>query len=359
VSLPELWFVIIAVLWTGFFVLEGFDFGVGVLHGVVTRSESEKRVAINAIGPFWDANEVWLVVGGAAIFAAFPPWYATWLSAGYLAIVLLLAALIVRGVSFEFRAKVDSPTWRGTWSGTLAVGSLVAPVVLGVALGDLVVGLPVDGNQDYTGSFWDLFTGYGVWTAVTLLALCLLHGATFLALRTTGELRRRARRTAAALAPAAFVAAAVFAVWTLRIADRSAGLYVTLALALLGPLAAVLLLRTGAEAGCFAATAVGMAGTVAALFVALYPDVLVSSTSPRFTLTVAGSASGHYALQVMTVVAVVLLPVVLLYQGWSYVVFRRRLTEPPEGGQTSQGPNQPPWSATSSSAAAGPHEPGA
>ena len=332
-SLPQLWFLIIAVLWTGFFVLEGFDFGVGMLHRVLARSETDERVAINTIGPFWDANEVWLVVGAAGIFAAFPPWYATWLSAGYLAIVVLLLALILRGVSLEFRGKVDTGRWRRVWSSTLVGGSLVAPLVLGLALGDLVAGLPVNAKQEYTGSFWDLFTGYAAWTALTLLALCLLHGATFLALRTTGDLRARAHRTGFLMAWVAVAAVAVFAGWTIALVDKSFGLFLMLAVAIAALLLAAFLLRMARDGRAFAATSVGMAATVAALFVALYPDVLVSSTSPRFTLTVAGAASSHYALQVMTVVAVVLLPVVLLYQGWSYVVFRRRVggvpVEPP------------------------------
>src|SRR5262245_22146185 len=193
-SLEVFWFSVVAVFWTGFFVLEGFDFGVGILHRFVGHTDIERRIAINTIGPFWDGNEVWLVVGGAAIFAAFPGWYATWFSAGYLALVLLLVALIMRGVSFEFRGKVDVPGWRHTWSGTLTVGSLLAPLVIGIALGDLLAGLPVAGNQEFTGSFLDLFTPFGLWTALTLVLLCLLHGATFLALRTTYALRHRALR---------------------------------------------------------------------------------------------------------------------------------------------------------------------
>jgi cytochrome d ubiquinol oxidase subunit II len=183
----------------------------------------------------------------------------------------------------------------------------------------------VNAKQDYTGSFWDLFTGYGVWTAVTLLALCLLHGATFLALRTTDDLRARAHRTGFVLAWVSVVAVAVFAGWTIGLVDTSFGLFLLLAVAIAAVLLAAFLLRMARDGRAFAATAVGMAATVAALFVGLYPDVLVSSTSPRFTLTVAGAASSHYALQVMTVVAAVLLPVVLVYQAWSYVVFRRRV----------------------------------
>jgi cytochrome d ubiquinol oxidase subunit II len=348
-TLPDLWFAIVAVLWTGFFVLEGFDFGVGALHRLVGRTEHERRVAINTIGPFWDGNEVWLVVGGAAIFAAFPGWYATWFSAGYLAIVLLLVALIMRGVSFEFRGKVDAARWRHTWSGTLTLGSLLAPLVIGVALGDLLAGLPVDGNQEFTGSFLDLFTPFGLWTALTLVLLCLLHGATFLALRTTAVLRHRALRLGRVLGLQALAALVVFVVWTTRLADIDPLTLAALVAAPVLVVAAVAMLgrRDGLT---FTATALAMALTVGSLFAALYPNVLVSSTSANFNLTVQNTASGEYALQVMTVTAAIFMPLVLLYQAWAYVVFRRRLSPPAEqpptttheAGEVQSRPGEPP-----------------
>jgi len=327
-SLPDLWFVVIAVLWTGFFVLEGFDFGVGMLHAVVARSDAEQRVAINSIGPFWDGNEVWLVVAGAGTFAAFPSWYATWISAGYLAILLMLVALIARGVSLEFRGKVDAARWRVTWSRALSAGSFVAPFVLGVALGDLLVGLPVDKNEEFTGTFWSLFTGYGVFTGLTLVALCLMHGAVFLALRTTGIVRERALRLGVPLAWTAMLAVVGFGLWTLEIADVGPLTYAVLAVAPLAVLVAVLSLRHDREGRAFAASALAMAGTLAGLFGSLHPNVLVSSTSDAYNLTVSNSASGHYALKVMTIVVLILLPVVLLYQGYTYVVFRNRVSGP-------------------------------
>ena len=191
-TLSIVWFVVVAFFWTGFFVLEGFDFGVGALHKIVGRTDLERRVAINTIGPVWDGNEVWLIVAGAAMFAAFPPWYATWFSALYLALWLLLAALIVRGVSFEFRGKFDSPTWRSTWSWTLTIGSVLAPLLIGVGLGDLLVGLPIDADGNFTGTFLDLLTPYGLLVGITVLALCLWHGATFLTIRSTGVVLQRA-----------------------------------------------------------------------------------------------------------------------------------------------------------------------
>ncbi|MGH1562995.1 cytochrome d ubiquinol oxidase subunit II [Mumia sp. DW29H23] len=331
-SLADLWFVVVAVFWTGFFVLEGFDFGVGALHSVVGRSESERRTAISTVGPFWDGNEVWLVVGGAAIFAAFPGWYATWLSAAYLAVVLVLLALIVRGLSFEWRGKGLSDRWRWSWSLCLTLGSVVAPTVLGIALGDLVAGLPVDKDEEFTGSFWDLFTGFGVWTGVTLLVLCLLHGAVFLTLRIAGGLSERARAFAGRIGLAALAVVAVYVVWLSLIADAGVATYVVCAVSVVALAATLVALRRGRDGLAFTASAVAMATTVASLFTSLYPEVLVSTTSASYSLTVDGTASGDYALTVMTVVAAVFFPVVLVYQGYTYVVFRRRLggapTEP-------------------------------
>jgi cytochrome d ubiquinol oxidase subunit II len=329
-SLPDLWFVIVAFLWTGFFVLEGFDFGVGMLHKVVGRTDTEQRVAINSIGPFWDGNEVWLIVGAAAIFAAFPSWYATWFSAMYLPLVLLLVALIARGVSFEFRGRMDAARWRHTWSWCLTIGSALCPLLLGIALGNLLAGLPVDSSEEFTGTVADSVTAYGLLVGLTLTALCVLHGATFLTLRTDGPVRHRAHRVATvALVPAVLLLLA-FIVATRSVSDAP-----TVRTALLPALAAAavlpvgLLLRAHLEGWAFTATAVGIALTVVTLFASLHPDVLVSSTAPANSLTVTSTASGPYALQVMTVVALVLVPVVLLYQGWSYVVFRRRVVGPP------------------------------
>jgi cytochrome bd-type quinol oxidase subunit 2 len=337
VSLDVLWFVVVALFWTGFFVLEGFDFGVGVLHNVVGGTDVERRVAINAIGPVWDGNEVWLIVGGAAIFAAFPGWYATWFSAGYLALMLVLVALIIRGVSFEWRARVDTPRWRGTWSWTLTVGSAVVPLLLGVALGDLLVGLPIAASNEFTGSFRDLLTPYGLWLGLTLLVLCLLHGATFLGLKSTGTVRSRSTQLAGRLVWPSLLLVVVYAAGTVSISDGGPWRVLAVAVPVIATIAAALLIRAHREGRSFAATAVAIGGTVAALFANLYPNVMVSSTAPADNLTVAGTASGDYALKVMTVVAAVMLPVVLLYQGWSYWVFRARLNAPAGPAENAPG----------------------
>jgi cytochrome bd ubiquinol oxidase subunit II len=320
------WFIVITVLWMGFFILEGFDFGVGMLHAPVGRDEAGRRAAIAAIGPLWDGNEVWLVVAGAAIFAAFPGWYATMFSGFYLAVVLLLAALIVRGVSFEYRGKRGAALWRRTWSAALTVGSLLAPLLLGVVLGDLLHGLPINSSHNYTGSFWDLLQPYGVFTGITFVAICLLHGATFLSLKTTGDLRQRAGRLARRTAPVTGLLVLAFVSWTHAIAGRGALLNPVEFAAVLAVIAAVWLAYTRSEGWAFAATTVTMATCVLSIFTDLYPRVMVSSTSAAFSLTVHNTASGGYSLGVMTVVVVIFLPFVLAYQTWSYYVFRRRVS---------------------------------
>jgi len=325
-TLSQLWFIIIAVLWTGFFVLEGFDFGVGMLHDVLGRDEAGRRAAVNTIGPLWDGNEVWLIVAGAAIFAAFPGWYATMFSTFYLALVVLLVALIVRGISFEYRGKVTSAAWRRSWDGLMAGGSLVAPLLIGVALGDLLHGLPINKAQQYTGSFWTLLQPYGLYTGVTLVALCVLHGSTFLGLKTEGDVRDRATWLARRAAPVTGLLVLGFAIWTH--VDSGKGVLpnpVEIA-AVLAVFAAAWLATERSVGWAFAATTVAMALTVLSIFTELYPNVMVSSTSPAYSLTINNTASGSYTLKVMTIVVVIFLPVVLLYQAWTYYVFRQRIS---------------------------------
>jgi len=328
-QLHTIWFIIISVFWIGFFVLEGFDFGVGVLHRVIARDETERRVAINTIGPWWDGNEVWLIVAGAAMFAAFPGWYATLFSAGYLALVLVLVALFARGVSFEYRGKRESARWRSGWSWALTIGSALIPLLLGVAFGDLLHGLPINSNHDYTGNFFDLLTGYGLMTGVTLLTLSLLHGATFLALRTTGELRDRARAAGRRLGMLAIVVNLAWVIWTLVEIGGGTVPQPTQIFGLIAVIFATVLAGGNNDGWAFSASAFAIAAAVGQLFIALYPNVMISSTNHAYNLTVNNSAAGHYPLVVMTVVAVLLMPLVLLYQGWSFHVFHQRVTAPP------------------------------
>jgi cytochrome bd ubiquinol oxidase subunit II len=350
-SLIPFWYIIIAVLWTVFFILEGFDFGVGMLHAVVGTDEAGRRAAINTIGPLWDGNEVWLITAGAAMFAAFPGWYATMFSAYYLALVLLLAALIIRGVAFEYRGKRDAARWRRTWDVSLTVGSFLAPLLIGVALAGLLGGLPINSDQNYTGSFWDLLKPYPLWTGVTLVLLCLLNGATFLCLKTTDDMEQRSWQIARRIAPvtAAFVTG--FIIWTHVTAGRAFWLNVVELAGILAILAALWQVWDHHEGFAFAATAASIACCIIAIFADLYPNVMVSSTNPAYNLTVHNTASGGYSLKIMTVVVIVLLPVVLAYQTWTYYVFRRRVSkaefEPPApeavaGPEPAPQPTAPP-----------------
>jgi cytochrome bd ubiquinol oxidase subunit II len=321
------WFTLVTLLWTGFFVLEGFDFGVGMTHGLVGRTDPERRLAIGSIGPLWDGNEVWLIVAGASMFAAFPGWYATMFSGFYPALILLLVALIVRGVAFEYRGRRDSARWRRNWSILLTAGSLLAPLLIGVALGDLLHGVPIDSSQEYTGGLVDLLTPYGLYVGVTVVVLCVLHGSTFLVLKVADPVRDRAHALSRLAAPVAAALVLGFVIWTWSLPSGGGWLGVAVpVLALLAAVAAAVLIQLRHEVWAFTATAVGLAGSIATLFVQLYPRVMVSSTNSAFDLTVQNTASAPYALKVMTVVAAVFLPLVLLYQGWTYYVFRRRLT---------------------------------
>ena len=335
-----LWFILIAVLWTGFFVLEGFDMGVGMLHSVVGGDEAGRRAAINTVGPLWDGNEVWLIVAGAAMFAAFPGWYATMFSAYNLALVLLLAALIVRGVAFEYRGKRDAARWRRTWDVLLTVGSVLAPLLIGVALAGLLHGLPINSAQNYTGSFWDLLQPYALWTGVTLVLVCLLHGATFLGLKTTGDMRERSGQLARRVAPLTGAFVIGFIIWTHVTAGKAFFLNLIELLAILAVIAAVWLVYAHRDGWAFTATTITIASCILAIFVDLYPNVMVSSTNPAYNLTVRNTASDPYSLKAMTVVVVIFLPLVLLYQAWTYYVFRRRVSK--QEFQPPQLPGRPP-----------------
>jgi cytochrome d ubiquinol oxidase subunit II len=338
-QLHTIWFVIIAIFWVGFFVLEGFDFGVGMLHTILGKTDIEQRVALNTIGPWWDGNEVWLVVAGAGTFAAFPGWYATMFSALYLALLITLAALMARGVAFEYRGKTKSPRRRAVWKWCTTVGSLLIPLLLGVGLGDLLVGLPINSNHDFTGNFFDLLTPYGLWTGLTLVGLCLLHGATFLKLKTTDALRERSRAAARPLGWAAILLVIGHVIWTRVVAN---GADVPEPVQILAVIAVIFAARLGVsdqhDGGAFGASTVAILATVGSIFIDLYPNVMISSTNPAYNLTVNNSASGSYALKVMTVAAAIFFPVVLAYQGWSFHVFRARVKTPAEPAERPAAP---------------------
>jgi cytochrome d ubiquinol oxidase subunit II len=329
-TLEILWFCLLAFFWTAYFVLEGFDFGVGMLLPVLGRCEADRRTMFESIGPLWDGNEVWLVIAGGATFAAFPVWYATMFSGFYLALLLILALLIVRVLSFEWRGKAESSGWRRFWAWMNTIGSIGAPLLWGIALASLLHGVPIASDQSFAGDFGDLFSAYTILAGIAVCLLFALHGAVFLTLRTLGDLRERARRTASRLAPVAAVVGAAFLVWTLVVAGdvNDKGVFpgiLPVAVAAGAIVAAVLLVRMAQERWAFAATALTIAAVVTTLFVSLYPRVLVSDPEFANSLTIDNASSAHYSLTVMTVVAAVLLPVVLLYQAWTYHVFRARV----------------------------------
>ena len=325
-ELTTVWFILITVLWVGYFTLEGFDFGVGMLLPILGRSEKERRVLINTIGPVWDGNEVWLLVAGGATFAAFPEWYATLFSGFYLPLLLILTALIVRGLGFEYRAKRDDARWRARWDLALIVGSAVPALLWGVAFANILRGVPIDAHKEYVGGFFNLLNPYALLGGVMTLLLFLTHGAMYVALKTDGPIRHRAGRLSVQVGLGAAVAAVLFLGWTQEKTGTwtSAIAFVGAAVALLAGLAAAWRGREGwAFVGTFLAIGLGVAG----LFLALFPDVMPTSLAGGTTLTTTNAAATHYTLTIMTVVALVFTPIVLAYQSWTYWVFSKRIGE--------------------------------
>lgn len=329
-DLNIIWFVLIAVLFTGYFLLEGFDFGVGILLPVLGRDDIDRRVVVNTIGPFWDANEVWLITAGGAMFAAFPHWYATLFSGFYLALFLILIALIVRGVGFEFRAKVDDPRWRSACDAAIVVGSLLPAILWGVALTNIVQGVPIDAQKQYTGTLLTLLNPHALLGGLVSLLMFTLHGATFLAIRTDDAMRDRARAVARRLWGWTAAAALAFAIYGYTQTDflpRYGLVPGTLPLLTSAAfVACVVFLRLRQDAWAFGATALTIVSGATVAFQSLFPRVMPSSLDPAFDLTIYNAASSRLTLMVMLGVAVLFVPLVLAYQGWSYWVFRQRVT---------------------------------
>ncbi|MET0524932.1 MAG: cytochrome d ubiquinol oxidase subunit II [Nocardioides sp.] len=323
-ELTTVWFALIAVLWIGYFTLEGFDFGVGMLLPVLARNDTERRVMINTIGPVWDGNEVWLLVAGGATFAAFPEWYATLFSGFYLPLLIILVALIVRGLAFEYRAKRGDPRWRGRWDLAIIVGSFVPAVLWGVAFANIVRGVPIDADHEYVGGFFTLLNPYALLGGVTTLLLFLVHGALFIALKTDGEIRHRARALAIWVGLAAALVAVAFLSWT-QADTGTTGSAIAFVAAALALVTGLLQARAGREGWAFLGTFVAIALAVAGLFLALFPDVMPTTLDDGAGLTTTNAAATEYTLKIMTVVAVIFTPVVLVYQGWTYWVFRKRI----------------------------------
>ncbi|MRH92500.1 cytochrome d ubiquinol oxidase subunit II [Nocardia sp. SYP-A9097] len=331
-SLPEFWFLLIAVLFTGYFVLEGFDFGVGMLMPILGKgSEVRKRVVLNTIGPVWDGNEVWLLTAGGAMFAAFPEWYASLFSGFYLALLLILVGLIARACAIEWRSKINDDKWRVWCDIGIGLGSWIPALAWGLAFANIVRGVKLNEHKQIGGNLLDLLNPYALLGGLTTLLLFMLHGALFIALKTGNEVRDDAQALIRKLFVPTAVVVAAFGIWT-QLAYGEGWTWIPLALAVVGLLLAGFAATQGRDGWAFAGTALTIAGATALLFGSLFPNVLPSTIDAAFSLTVDGrggtvsASSTHYTLVVMSWVAVAMVPVVLIYQGWTYWVFRQRLT---------------------------------
>ena len=339
-TLNSTWFILIAVLWIGYFVLEGFDFGVGMLLKVIGKNQAERRALLTTLGPVWDGNEVWLLVAGGATFAAFPEWYATLFSGFYLPLFLILISLIVRGVSFEYRSKYGDIKWRNRWDNAIIISSFIPSLLWGVAFANIVRGIPLERSEagviEYVGGFFNLLNPYALLGGLVTLFLFATHGAFFIALKTEGAIRDRANKLGSQLGLGSALLAVLFLGWTnLALTDKSSVMVLSLVIVLawLGALEAN---RRGREGWAFLASATTLALVVVTLFSALYPYVMPSSLNIADSLDIYNASSTDYTLKVMTYVAVVMTPLVLIYQGWTYWVFRKRLSSSsiptPDGG---------------------------
>ncbi len=329
-DVQTLWFILIAFLFIGFFVLEGFDFGVGILLPFMSCNDRERRTVINTIGPFWDGNEVWLITAASGMFAAFPDWYATLFSALYLPIVIMIAALIFRGVAFEFRSKHDKPAWRNFWDWSIFWGSLIPALLWGIALANFIRGIPVDGSMNYTGGLLNLVNPYALLCGITSLLIFTLHGAIFLALKTTALLQEKAMSFARKLWAPATLLCILFMAFTRTETDLFLHLGINPGIipvfSVLALVSVIFLLKKNAAGWAFAMTSVAIAFSTITIFMGLYPRLLVSSLNPAWNLTIYNSSASDYSLGLVSVVALIFIPVILIYQGWSYWVFRQRVT---------------------------------
>ena len=323
--LPNVWFIAIAILWIGYLLLEGFDLGVGMHMLITAKDEPSKRVMLNTIGPVWDGNEVWLITAGAAIFAAFPFWYASLFSALYLPLVLVLLGLIFRAVAIEYRGKRDTDRWRRVWDWAIGLGSFVVAFGVGAALALTTTGLPLDAQGDRVGGPFVWLTPTAVLGGLAVIGFCLIHGATFLALKSDGPVRVRSRRIAMTWSPIALLP---IVGWVLLVQFQTGGVvsWILVAAAVVAVVLAWLAARRNHEGRAFIGFAGFLALGAASIFAAVYPVVLPSTINHAYDLTVGNASSSAYTLGVMTIVACCALPVVLVYQAWTYWVFRKRIT---------------------------------
>jgi len=327
-ELTMIWFVLVGVLFTGFFFLEGFDYGVGMLLPFLGKNDTERRVIINSIGPVWDGNEVWMITAGGALFAAFPHVYATMFSGFYLALFLMLVALIIRAVAFEFRSKDENPVWRNTWDWMIFVGSAVPALLWGVAVTNLIKGIPINAKMQYAGTFFDLLSPYTLVGGVAFLLVFLFHGALFLTLKVEGTLIERARKVATTVG---ILAAVVFlALVGLTYTNTDLFKSTLASISLWGAVVVFVLsyvFMWGRNYGwAFAMSGLAIVFTTLAFFSGLFPRLMVSSLNPSWSLTIHNASSSAYTLTIMTYAALILVPIVLVYQGWTYWVFRKRVS---------------------------------
>ena len=327
--LRGVWFFVIAALWIGFFFLEGFDFGVGMLLPFLGRNDVERRAIINTIGPVWDANEMWLIVAITAMFGVFPVWYATMFSGFYLAMVTIIVALMIRGISFEYRSKDARPQWRGRFDWMLAVGSLVSAFLFGLVFTNLLGGVPIDQNLNYAGTPFGWITPYGLIGGLTMVSVFLLHGANYLTLKLDDPMRERARAAARALYIFAAVMVVILAVSTYIFTDIGIRIGVNPGILPIASVTALLVtiyfINRKMEGWAFVMSGLNIILTQIAFFSLMFPRVMVSSTNPAWSLTIHNTAASPQALEVMSIVALILIPIVVAYQSWSYYIFRKRI----------------------------------
>jgi len=326
-NLNILWFLLIGVLFVGYFVLEGFDYGVGILMPFLGKNDAQRRVIINTIGPHWDGNEVWLLTGGGAIFAAFSGWYATVFSGFYLPLFLILVGLIFRGVALEFRSKDDNPLWRNFWDWAICVGSFLPALLWGVAFANFVIGVPINEAHQYVGGFWNLLNPYALVGGVVSLLGFILHGAIFLSLKTTGTTMESARVVAKRVYPFVLGAMILFVILSVVLVNFSIPAIIVASLAVIVFLLSGWMMRQGRDGWGFILSAATILLATATVFIQLFPRVLVSNLNPAWSLTIYNSSSSQYTLTIMSYVALVFVPIVLAYQIWTYWLFKKRVTE--------------------------------
>ena len=330
-ALNEIWFVIVAFLFVGYFVLDGFDFGVGMALPFVSKDDTDRRVVINTIGPVWDLNETWVIVAGASLFAAFPEWYASLFSGFYLALFLLLVSLIARGVAFEYRGKGSTQRWKNSFDWMIIVGSALPALLWGVAFANIVQGVPLDADKNFVGFDIPLVGGllvllnpYALLGGLVTLTLFFTHGLIFLTMKTDGEIKERSRLLATKVGFVATALAAVFLVWTVLANFTIAGLVLS-AVAAVTLIGALIFNLMGKEGIAFTLVVGTVITAISSLFVALFPNVLPSTIDAAYSLNIENASSSEYTLTVMTWVAAIMLPFVLAYQSWTYWVFRKRV----------------------------------